>query len=350
MIKSRYLAAAAALACTAPLVAAQTATARTATARPADAGSRTAVRAPAWQQVGDGITSGISGMAVIPGPRAGSPDSHAGSTGSRAGSTGSYGGSTGSYADGTDLLVARDNKEPGENRLAVIHLRPGDRPQVRPLAWKGSKAPADLEALDAVPGRTGEYVALTSAGKGYHLRLDTAAGVARTLGTFTVPGASEDDNYEGFALSSQGHRLVAVWADRGEDDRPGTLHAAGLDLARRTFAKPVTATFRAPYPAAHVRHISDVKISASGALKVSSASDHGDDGPFDSAVYDAGRVTVDRKGTVRLSVRRAPESLGRYTGHKIEALACLPHSRRGVLGTDDENAGGALRIVSGGLC
>ncbi|MFD7662426.1 hypothetical protein [Streptomyces sp. NPDC059788] len=330
MIRSRYIAAAAALACAAPLLAVQTATAHpaksaapaTASASAAASGARAAVRAPAWQKVGDGITSGVSGVAVLPGSR----------------------------ADRTDLLVARDNKKPGENRLAAIRLRPGAQPRVRPLAWKGSRPPVDLEALDAVPGRPGEYIALTSAGTGYHLRLNADATAAHTLGTFTVPGAREDDNYEGFALSAQRHGLVAVWADRGEDSRPGTLHAARLDLARHTFGAPVTAAFRAPYPAADVRHISDVVVSPSGALKVSSASDSGDDGPFDSAVYDAGKVTVDRQGAVRLSVRRAPEPLGRYTGHKIEALACLPHSRRAVLGTDDENAGGAVRVVPGGPC
>ncbi|MEV5593316.1 hypothetical protein [Streptomyces sp. NPDC052496] len=323
MIKSRSAAAAAALACTVSLVAAHSATARTASTPATGTGSpATAVRTPAWQQVGDGITSGVSGLAVVPGARAGR----------------------------TDLLVARDNKEPGENRLATVRLRPGDRPQVRPLAWEGSEIPVDLEGLDAVPGRPGEFVALASDGTGYHLRLNAARTAARTLGTFTVPGASEDDNYEGFALTYRAHRLVAVWADRGEGSRPGTLHAARLDLARHTFSAPVTAAFRAPYPAEHVRHISDLTIGADGALKVSSASDNGDDGPFDSALYDAGTVSVDGRGTVRLSVRKTPKSLGRYPGHKIEALACLPHSRHGVLGTDDENAGGALRTVTGGPC
>ncbi|MFI0258687.1 hypothetical protein ACH4OW_06570 [Streptomyces sp. NPDC017056] len=305
MIKSRCTAVAAALACTASLAAAQTATARPA----------------AWQQVGDGITSGISGIAVAPGSRAGA----------------------------TDVLVVRDNKRDGENRLATIRLRTDAKPEVRPLAWQGGEPPADLEALDSIPGRPGEYVALTSSGKGYHLRT-TGSDTARVLGTFTVPGATKNDNYEGFALTSRAHRLVAVWADRGENDRPGTLHAATLDLGRHTFSAPVTAPFHAPYPATNVRHISDVKAAPSGALTVSSASDTGDDGPFDSAVYDAGKVTVDRNGAVRLSVRRSPAPVARYTGHKIEALACLPHSREGVLGTDDENAGGAIRTVSGTLC
>lgn len=305
---------AAALACTASLAAAQTAGAQTAGAHPT-------ARAAAWQQVGDGITSGISGIAVAPGSRAGA----------------------------TDVLVVRDNKRAGENRLASIRLRTGAKPEVRPLAWQGGKAPADLEALDSVPGRPGEYVALTSSGKGYHLRT-TGSDAARVLGTFTVPGASKNDNYEGFALTSRAHRLIAVWADRGENSRPGTLHAATLDLGRHTFSSPVTAPFHAPYPATDVRHISDVKTAPSGALTVSSASDTGDDGPFDSAVYDAGKVTLDRNGAVRLSVRRSPAPLARYTGHKIEALACLPHSREGVLGTDDENAGGAIRTVTGTLC
>jgi hypothetical protein len=88
-----------------------------------------------------------------------------------------------------------------------------------------------------------------------------------------------------------------------------------------------------------VRHISDLEITENHRVLVTSASDPGDDGPFDSAVYVAGRLGPD--GSLRL----ATSELTRYPGHKIEALTCLTRSCDRILyGTDDEAAGGAVRV------
>ncbi|MFF8830122.1 hypothetical protein [Streptomyces sp. NPDC015131] len=279
-----------------------------ATATPAAPGAAPEAR---WERVGDGITSGISGLAVA-GVRHGT----------------------------ADLLAVRDNKKPGENRLVALRHRPGDRTWQRPVAWAGAQ-PVDLEAIDAVPGRPHEYVALSSAGTAYRLHWD--GDHARVLAAFPVPGIAAGDNYEGFALApARGGRLLAVWADRGQDDRPATLSAAAWDPRDNTFGPRTSAEFRVPYPAADVRHVSDVEVSPSGRVTVSSASDPGDDGPYDSALYDAGRVAAGPGDRVRLTAGRAPRRLATFPGHKIEALACLPGSRAGVVGTDDENAGGSL--------
>ncbi|ORT61365.1 hypothetical protein [Streptomyces sp. CB03238] len=265
-----------------------------------------------WQRVGDDITSGISGIAV----------------------DGVHGGTA-------DLLAVRDNKKPGENRLVALRHRAGAQPSQRPVAWAGEPA-VDLEAIDAVPGRPHEYVALASGGTAY--RIHWEGDTARVLAAFPVPGVSPDDNYEGFALTaSRDGKVIAVWADRGQDDRPATLSAAPWDPRGNTFGEPVSAEFRVPYPAHDVRHISDVEVSATGRVTVSSASDPGDDGPYDSALFDAGRVTASgHGGLVRLTVHRSPHRVATFPGHKIEALACLPHSREGVVGTDDENDGGSV--------
>lgn len=199
----------------------------------------------------------------------------------------------------------------------------------------------DLEAIDAVPGRAREYVALASDGTAYRIRRERNA--VRVLHAFALPGISPDGNYEGFALARLAHgKLVAVWADRGGDDHPAKLTAAEWNPRTSAFGKRDSAPFSAPYPAEDVRHVSDLKISAGGALTVASASDPGDDGPYASALYTAGHLAVGDHGRIRLRMAHTPERLGSFSGHKIEALACLPKSREGILGTDDENAGGSL--------
>ncbi|GAA4524876.1 hypothetical protein [Amycolatopsis samaneae] len=268
-----------------------------------------ATAADGWESIGDGMTSGAGGVAVLSqGP------------------------------DSVEALVVRDNKKPGENRAARVRMTGGAVTGVDPIEWSG-ETPVDLEAVAAVPGRPGEYVALASAGKGFHLRLDGPR--ARVLATFPLPAGKPGANYEGFALKSGAGGLLAVWADRGQDGRPATLSAAGFDLATRSFGKPAFVDFRAPYPTTDVRHTSDVAITGDDRILVSSASDPGDDGPFDSAVYAVGKLGAG--GTIELAA--PPVRIGTFPGHKIEALTCLsPVCDRVLYGTDDEARGGRVRV------
>ncbi|WP_406112654.1 hypothetical protein [Streptomyces sp. NBC_01014] len=87
-------------------------------------------------------------------------------------------------------------------------------------------------------------------------------------------------------------------------------------------------------------------MTNSGRILASSAADAGDDGPFDSAVSDAGRVTVSAAGRVRVTLAAHPAVLGTYPQYKIEGVECLPGSADALLGTDDENLGGFLRTMS----
>ncbi|MCP3801523.1 hypothetical protein NLX83_19880 [Allokutzneria sp. A3M-2-11 16] len=258
-----------------------------------------------WQPVGSGITSGVSGSALT--------------------------------ARG-DLMIVRDNKKSGENRAALVSF-PGAR--VTPLTWVGP-VPADLEALAAVPGRPDEFVALASSGKG--ARISLRGNEVHVLGEFTVPAVDDDDNYEGFALTVLGGRTVAAWADRGQDERPGRLIAAEVDIDRMTFGPVTSLTIRASYPQRDVRHISDIAITDSGEVLAASASDPGDEGPFDSSLYRSARISAEG-GAVALRPIGEHQEIARYGGHKIEAVTCTaaPCDHR-VLGTDDESAGGAVRF------
>ncbi|MEU6823414.1 hypothetical protein ABZ921_22495 [Streptomyces atriruber] len=295
------------------------------------AGGLTASAAPTadggWQQVGDDITSGISGLALTDGGQA---------------------------RGAAHALVVRDNKKPGENRVARLTYRAGagaDRPAaVEPLTWTGTSEPIDLEAIEAVPGASGEYMALASRGLAYHLKVTGTE--AQVLDTSPLPAIADGDDYESFALTARHGKLAAVWADRGAGKkRPATVRAAAFSFNKygeADFGPVTTARFRAPYPTGDVRHASDISVTAAGRIMISSASDAGDDGPFSSAVLDAGKLSVSRTGKVRLGIDKSPDVLRKFKGHKIEAVECVPGTRTALLGTDDENGGGAVR--SAGLC
>ncbi|MFF9673519.1 hypothetical protein ACF1GS_17705 [Streptomyces eurythermus] len=279
-----------------------------------------ALTATGWTQVGHDVKSGVSGLSVT----------------SRTDST---------YR----VLIALDNKRPGENRIAQLDYRAGESGRtttVRPLEWRGGAEPIDVEAIESVPGTTDEYVAVSSRGLVHHLEVTEDRKAVQVRDLSPLPAIGQGDDFESFTLVSRHHQLAAVWADRGEGDgRPATLYAAPLSFnqyGESVFGRVTKAPYRAPYPTRDVRHASDLSVTDSGRLLIASASDEGDDGPFDSAVSDAGSVSLDRSGRVRLTLSRSPEILRKFTGHKVEAVDCVSGSDTAVLGTDDENAGGAL--------
>ncbi|MCX5530432.1 hypothetical protein OG785_07665 [Streptomyces sp. NBC_00006] len=290
----------------------------------ADALAESAPQTGGWQQVGDDATSGVSGLAL----------------------------SGRAAADGAvDALVVHDNKKPGQSRISRVTFHPSapKDTKVTPVAWDGME-PKDLEAIEAVPGTDGEFMALASRGLVYRLHVD--GNTARVLDLTPLPAIPEGADFEGFALGTAHGKTVAVWADRGAGaDRPATVFAAPFSLneyGEAEFGSVRKAEFRAAYPKGNVRHVSDISIAKSGRIMVSSASDAGDDGPFASAVSEAGRVSLNASGsaaTLRIAApRSAPD---RFDGRKIEAVECLPGADgRALLGTDDENLGGFVKSAS----
>ncbi|WP_327436544.1 hypothetical protein OG279_38305 (plasmid) [Streptomyces sp. NBC_01201] len=273
----------------------------------------------AWQKVGGDARSGVSGIAF-----------------------------EGRTADGAgvDVLVVHDNKRSGQPRLSRITRR-GGADKISPIAWDGPE-PVDLEAIEAIPGMPGEYLALT--GRGIVYRLKVTGSTAAVVDYSPLPAIGKGDDFESFALVAQNGRLAALWADRGAGaDRPATLYAAPLTFAawgQPLFGAVTRRAYRAPYPTGDgTRHISDIAVTDSGRIITSSASDAGDDGPFDSALSGAGRVTVSAAGRVRVTLAASPTALGTFPRYKIEGVECLPGSADALLGTDDENLGGYVRTM-----
>ncbi|MDP5316833.1 hypothetical protein [Streptomyces poriferorum] len=277
-----------------------------------------------WQRVGSGLQGGVSGIALVEGAPTG--------------------------PGLADAVVVRDNKGDRESRLATVRLRPGDAPVVTELPWLGV-LPADLEALDAVPGRPGHYVALAGRGEAYHVVVADGRATAEDS-PVALPGRQDGDNYESFALHrDRSGRTFAVWATRGSGAQQAVVHAASVRVGPNGLSFGTVSArqeFAVPFPDQdEVRHISDLKVLDDGTVLVSSASDPNvNDGPFASAVYDAGRLTVNRANdaVLRMKPRHALTPLSLFTrqdNRKIEAIAFLP-GRLGLWGTDDENFGGSV--------
>ncbi|MFJ3697159.1 hypothetical protein ACIPW9_23905 [Streptomyces sp. NPDC090052] len=278
----------------------------------------TAPAAGAWQKVGSDARSGVSGIA--------------------------FEGRT-AHGAGVRALIVHDNKKTGQQRLSRITDKEGSA-DVSPVTWDGPE-PMDLEAIEAVPGKPSEYLVLASRGIVYHLRV--SGSTAKVLDYAPLPAIGQGDNFESLALVARHGHLAALWADRGAGHRPATLYTAPLtfdEYGQPQFGGVTHRTYRAAYPAGDaVRHISDISVTDSGRILVSSASDAGDDGPFDSAVSDAGRVTVSAAGQVRVTLAASPDVLARFPQYKIEGVECLPGSSDALLGTDDENLGGYVRTA-----
>jgi len=269
-----------------------------------------------WLQVG-GPLRNVSGMALV---NAGEPSS------------------------GVAFLVVHDNKAPTEPHVGAVTF--GERQGLRyhQLSWPANVAPpVDLEAICPIPGQSGSYVALTSAGRLLHLRYDGGAAID-VVHESTLPGLEQRANIEGFALQSLGGRTVAVWAERGDGNKPATLYWGSYDEASDAVTLQGQAPVRVPFPSGHnTRHVTDLRLDGAGVVWAAAASDPGNKGPFVSAVYAIGVLRAEGEA---LKFQPNPQPTRLWTfARKVEALELQSGARgRMFFGSDDEDMGGWLYV------
>ena len=249
------------------------------------------------------------------------------------------------------LLAVHDNKGDAEQpRIALIKVPVHGPVQYQALSWPQADAlPLDLEALTVVPNtsRT-EYVAVTSLGQVYHLRLDLQTNALTVLHTLQIPLNSLPINIEGFALQRIEDQLIAVWADRGKDAKPAVLFWGPYNPNQSKIVATGSTPLQVPWPSSQVRHISDLKVDPGGLLYITAASDPGDLGPFQSAMYVAGSFYFNgsppsRKGDLKFRNPADLVPLYRLKYNKVEALALIPGKNGSIfLASDDEKFGSAL--------
>jgi hypothetical protein len=244
------------------------------------------------------------------------------------------------------FLVVHDNKTPDEPHVGVVLFSYQKGVRYRPLLWPMRvEPPVDLEAVCPVPGTPGSYLALTSRGRLLHLRYGgSRPDLIEVLHESMLPGLEKNPNLEGFAVQSIGGRSVAVWAERGDGDKPATLYWGTYDDVADAVALLGQAEVRVPYPSgANTRHVTDLRIDGAGTVWAAAASDPGDEGPFRSAVYAMGTIHVNGEA---VDLRLNPDLAPLWTfSRKVEAIEFVPGARgRVYFGADDEIAGGWLYV------
>ncbi|MHC0064513.1 hypothetical protein ACWATR_16685 [Nostoc sp. UIC 10890] len=278
------------------------------------------VGAQDWRPVRGGIPFGISGMALIE-----------------------------QQSNTLDFLIVHDNKQKNQGRVAIISIKGKNQPEYFPLNWpNNTEFPIDLEALTSVPDKTkSSFIAISSSGKAYYIKLEPANKTISVLKEFNLPGIIPGNNFEAFGLQNIDGKLVAIWGHRGEGEQPATIFWGMFDLVKYQITLEGSANLKVPFPSGNVRHISDIKIDPVGIVYITSASDAGDDGPFQSAVYVAGYLGLDgNKIAWRQNSQLVP--LYRFDYHKIEGMELVPGAKGGVIvGTDDENLGSYVYVLGG---
>jgi hypothetical protein len=275
-----------------------------------------------WQQVG-GPLRNVSGMALV------------GQGADEVGPT------------RVEFLVVHDNKAPDEPHVGAVVFSYENGVQYRRLAWpRRVEPPVDLEAICPLPGTPGSYLALTSRGRLLHLRYGGSRSdePLEVLHESTLPGLEKNPNLEGFAVQSLGGRSVAIWAERGDGDKPGTLYWGTYDDVADAVTLRGQADVAVPYPSGrNTRHVTDLRLDGAGTVWAASASDPGDNGPFESAVYAVGTIQV--RGDA-VEFRQNPELTRLWSfPRKVEALEFQPGADgRVYFGADDESAGGWLYV------
>ncbi|HEX8071229.1 MAG TPA: hypothetical protein VF546_14835 [Pyrinomonadaceae bacterium] len=256
--------------------------------------------------------------------------------------------------------------------------------------------PFDLEELAAVPDRPNTFMALSSKGWVYLVRLDEPKSQVVVLDMDILPDEHRDEHpearqsglppyqREGLALQRLGTRTYIVWAQRGGDRSDGPCKAKSppaalywgvlepLDPAnprikitgvrQESIDLPWAGTdikaLGAGYCIENFRPVAALKVGADGSVYAASTVDRDEqvtefteDGrPFRSTVYKAGMFTQkkdDKDGEEFTFVRSAAFTsfMPPFPKHKIEALELMPGTAdKFAFGTDDEELGSWLYL------
>ena len=266
-----------------------------------------------WHSLGESKSIGISGIAAI---------------------------------DKDHFLVVHDGKKPEHPRLSIVTWQTEQEPALTQLAWcDKTNFPMDLEAITAIPSHEHDYLVLESKGRVSRIQLD-GINRCKTTAQFNLPTATAQSNMEALALHCFGFDCILVWAERGDDKQAAKLSWAKFDVDKNTVtsAEGKTFEFTASYPSLNRRSISDIAIDKQGVIWVSSASDPGDKGPFQSALYQLGAFSMKNSEINWIPSSSNTQPIAKYESEniKIEGMSFIQDNL--IMGTDDENMGSKIVV------
>lgn len=246
--------------------------------------------------------------------------------------------------DGSFLAVV-DTKSnaPAEASRVIRILLSDNQPSWEsiPVDWPAPDGTSnDLEAVAAVPGTDSFLVVESSFREGRYGRIVQISADGEVLKSGHLP--ADVENIEGVAVARAGGGLVFFFGERGS----GTIRWADLDLSGPEIRLDEKSSVRfqvADPPGNGHREISTLEIDAAGHLYTASTVDPGDQGPFQSVVWEIGQV-----GDGEVTLLPTPRRIADVPDSKVEALVFCPGANGEMqlfLGTDDEDFGGSIRPV-----
>jgi hypothetical protein len=255
------------------------------------------------------------------------------------------------------FLVVHDTKAkiPGP-RLGTILVQPGKAPVYVPInvRW-AAEPPNDVESVCSVPGRENEFLIAESGywdgkfGRIFHIVLSKSVEQwdASVKGTIALP--TDTENIEGIAcLADKGGGLTLLLGERGGSKRnpTGKIRWGKLDLTANSLELLGEKNLVPPVSIAaghgETRACADLYIDPSHQLWSVATEDRGDDGPFRSVIYQAGKIRSEAPDPIEL----LPQTNAAWTldGVKVEGIATSPIQDSPIsIATDDEDYEGIWR-------
>ena len=229
------------------------------------------------------------------------------------------------------FIVVHDNKNKDQPRISYL-----DKSfKIRKLIWPEPKLPYDLEALYRVPGYKNKFITMESTGKAYLFYIDPFNFRIEVVHTFTLPGLSNKMNLEGFAVFNSAQGQVFIYGDRGSNKRKSTLITALYDPTNHNIFEIKKFEIELPIPEKSKRNIADLAIDKNGGVWTAATSDPGNNGPFQSAIYQIGQMS--NVGTYSFNHPSLIKPLLILENQKVEAMT---FNKEGLyLMTDNENYG-----------
>jgi hypothetical protein len=265
------------------------------------------------------------------------------------------------WLEGDTFLAVHDAKNPEENqrpRVSTVSLPNalgGLTWNPFNLAWPPPLGlSSDLESVARIPGQQSFLLVESGEGKIDNRQfrriflLEYREQKWFLLSFMTLPESVL--NVEGTAVARLGERLAFIFAERAEGQLTTHLMWAELQLQPLKLGLFQQAIFRPPdFTGPNWRPVSAIEIDQLGHVYLASAFDPGDDnGPFRSVIWRAGQVKLDTHGKVAIVLEAQPHRLAILDGLKVESLAVreqVAGKPELFAGTDDENYGGALRLI-----
>ena len=254
------------------------------------------------------------------------------------------------------FLAVHDSKNFNSNqpRVSLITLPQSSKGlEWRPLDinWESVGGIAmDLESITPIPDTNLFILAESSNYQKHRGRLFLMKFENSTLKPIAITNWPQSIiNIEAIATTKLNNQFYFFYAERGADQPSTNICWTTLSLEPFTIGKCHPTQFSTADPTPYIRQISDLAIAASGNIYIASAFDpNQDNGPFKSSVWKIGKVELDQTNLPQINLLPENQAIAEIDGFKVESLALRPSVNQEpeiFIGTDDENYGGAIRLL-----